>query len=407
MAITFNTQPSSGGFYPAYKPVYFDISSNHGQIVNIVSDIFINSTVYFGTITTQVDSNGHAKIDIRQLIQAYLNTNLYNNKWHLPNVAETPTVHNMTYYDCTVQLNCYEEYNDGTTGLLDCPGWATGGAGTPVASSNSFQVVNATKQQTESADIAAYMGGGGTQLFLTKAPQNILVRTDQSYYLSYFWKVPTYPVKRVYVILYNAAGSQVGSGLYYTDPNLNNFSIIGVGPANLITAGVSLSGIAYYTVDADYNVSGSTYAQTTISMRFIIDTGNNYALNPIPIHFLNSLGGWDSFTFTGFTQKNTTVKKSEIYRYRGNGAAGTDPGHFPIEINAVNMYEAESRPLSDAEAEWLQDLLTSPVVYLERSGSYYAIMIQDATWSTESVDDPYSILAIKWQFAEDIIRQIN
>ena len=143
-----------------------------------------------------------------------------------------------------------------------------------------------------------------------------------------------------------------------TDFNIQRFAC---GPAQLSGTITALSGAVEgdsYTVQFLGN-SGSS-VQTTFTF------GPCERFNSIPVHFVNKYGGIDSYTFTMKNRKRANIQR-EVFGYNSDVYATTTynkvwAGSFDF------VYALNSDWLTDAESEWLIEMVRSGQVWLELDG---------------------------------------
>jgi hypothetical protein len=157
---------------------------------------------------------------------------------------------------------------------------------------------------------------------------------------------------------YNFAVSPSLSGT--TDFNIQRFAC---GPANLSGTITALSGAVEgdsYTVQFLGN-AGLGSVQTTFTF------GPCERFNSIPVHFVNKYGGIDSYTFTMKNRKRANIQR-EVFGYNSDVYATTTynkvwAGSFDF------VYALNSDWLTDAESEWLIEMVRSGYVWLELGGT--------------------------------------
>ena len=157
---------------------------------------------------------------------------------------------------------------------------------------------------------------------------------------------------------YNFAVTPSLSGT--TDYNIQRFAC---GPANLSGTITALSGAVdgdSYTVQFLGN-AGLGSVQTTFTF------GPCQRFNPIPVHFVNKYGGIDSYTFTMKNRKRANIER-EVFGYNSDVYATTTynkvwAGSFDY------VYALNSDWLTDAESEWLIEMVRSGYVWLELNGT--------------------------------------
>ena len=157
---------------------------------------------------------------------------------------------------------------------------------------------------------------------------------------------------------YNFAVTPSLSGT--TDYNIQRFAC---GPANLSGTITALSGAVEgdsYTVQFLGN-AGLGSVQTTFTF------GPCERFNSIPVHFVNKYGGIDSYTFTMKNRKRANIER-EVFGYNSDVYATTTynkvwAGSFDY------VYALNSDWLTDAESEWLIEMVRSGYVWLELNGT--------------------------------------
>jgi hypothetical protein len=145
-----------------------------------------------------------------------------------------------------------------------------------------------------------------------------------------------------------------------TDFNIQRFAC---GPANLSGSIPALSGAVEgdsYTVQFLAN-AGLGSVQTTFTF------GPCQRFDSIPVHFVNKYGGIDSYTFTMKNRKRANIQR-EVFGYNSDVYATTTynkvwAGSFDF------VYALNSDWLTDAESEWLIEMVRSGYVWLELGGT--------------------------------------
>lgn len=109
--------------------------------------------------------------------------------------------------------------------------------------------------------------------------------------------------------------------------------------------------------------------------------------NPVNVHFLNRLGGWDSFGFNLINKRRTQFDRRSFqraaYQLSGSDMANTDQynrfneGKINFSIQHTDTYKLISDYISENDYHWLAQLVASPLVYLEVGGAYFPIVIAD------------------------------
>lgn len=138
-------------------------------------------------------------------------------------------------------------------------------------------------------------------------------------------------------------------------------------------------------------ITPSTQSYTlTISADTIRVTRACTQYTPYSLHFLNELGGFDTFQFRlvnrqsrqferkkyeqlGWALSGTTMTRSDAFKkVRG--------GDVQFSTKQMVKYTLTSDYVNEADYNWLRELLSSPEVYYERDGYYYPVTITEAAW---------------------------
>ena len=175
------------------------------------------------------------------------------------------------------------------------------------------------------------------------------------------------------VTYYTAGGSSVRTyDISIGSASGSTIFRFGAGPLNItaLTSGQCQDGLAgsvnfptaegaFYTIFfADVAGNG------TVPFTYVIGPCERF--NSIPVHFINKYGGIDSYTFTMKNRKRANVER-EVYGYNSDVYATTTynkmwAGSFDY------VYALNSDWLTDAESEWLIEMVRSGQVWLELDG---------------------------------------
>lgn len=182
---------------------------------------------------------------------------------------------------------------------------------------------------------------------------------------------------------YNASGTLLGTSTVAITPTIaKQLLIFNVAP--LATGGFINSAVSYYTFQVE---SGSVY-------RFNIVCDPKYTNNKI--HFLNKMGGFDTFAFdkVSRTTIDNTKKSFQQRDYEITSSGGVvyfNSNNVYNEINKVyyssykEMLKVNSNLLTDAEYVWLQELIVSPLVYWENDNYFYPIKINNTNYELKKI----------------------
>ena len=86
---------------------------------------------------------------------------------------------------------------------------------------------------------------------------------------------------------------------------------------------------------------------------------------------MNYLGGFDFYNFTSYSKKTSEItrKSYEFQRHRVDGLGlvytNADNGKSDYVVKSRDKVRVKSDYLTNEQADWLKELLTSPQVYVE------------------------------------------
>ena len=121
--------------------------------------------------------------------------------------------------------------------------------------------------------------------------------------------------------------------------------------------------------------SATTDANVTNEIRFDLECERYDAKT---VHFRNKLGGVDSYPFTmknrkrGNVDKQTYGKNSDVY--------GTEVYSAVYAGSYEESFELNSDWLTDAESEWLFQIINSPQVWVEIDGELIEAIVEDNSY---------------------------
>lgn len=261
--------------------------------------------------------------------------------------------------------------------------------------------------------------GGTTSLTLLDKPVSSRplitpVRDDSSFNLIPYLPTDTDAVT-VRFKSYNYSNSLVTSYNYSLTPAAaNELVIINASKAaiNAASPGMINDSIKYFTVQFDTpNISDDVTYTFNMACEAIYDI---YTL-----HFLNKYGGFESKDFAKVSRKTIQIEKKDF----GKLPYTVDSSGNVTYKNANGVYN-ESRStyssiykekltlnsdlLTDGEYTWLEQLILSPMVYLEDSGYFIPIVITENNYEPKKVvNDDLTNLTINIEFGDQLNAQFR
>lgn len=204
-----------------------------------------------------------------------------------------------------------------------------------------------------------------------------------------------------------AGGGSVHAGTFTPD-NAYEMTVLNLSPValNAVSAGTINAATTRYTV-----VIGSE----TFVFKIICEAIHD----PYTIHFLNQYGGFDSHIFSKVSRKTIdldrksfgklpyTVDSSGQVTYKSaNNVYNESRSEYSVQYE--EKLQLNSDLLTDLEYEWLQDLLLSPMVYVEDSGYFFpAVITQNNYEPKKVVNDELTNLTISIEYGQRLNSQFR
>ena len=219
-----------------------------------------------------------------------------------------------------------------------------------------------------------YLSNYNNKFLTTRDKSNILVRTDERCYIGYFLETP--PASVSISVAVNGGSPTTGAS-----NTSSKFTLLDISPAAINTyigAGTITSNTQYYTVSASTGDSVTCYLACEPYERRTL-------------HFLNSLGGYDTMTFRAV---NRDIYNAEREQYMQRdfdlvSNAMTRANTYNVMHGSVKNYatrrdvvmDLKTDWLSETDHNWLRDLIMSPEVYLEQDKYHYPVVIETTDWT--------------------------
>lgn len=208
----------------------------------------------------------------------------------------------------------------------------------------------------------------------------------------------------------NVVVTPVGGGSSYSTSfspsNAFDLQLLNVAPArlNALQAGTINASTRYYTVA----IGSQTY-------RFNLICESIYDV--YPLHFLNQFGGFDTRYFTKLSRKTVDITKKDFgkvpYEVDGDGLVSRyNSNNVYYETRAtyssqfVEKMVINSDVLTDAEWVWLEDLVLSPLVYLQDGSYFYPVILKSDNYERgRYINDGLTNLTLNIEFGTQLHAQ--
>lgn len=174
--------------------------------------------------------------------------------------------------------------------------------------------------------------------------------------------------------------------LPYSSFGVQAFVRLPCGPYDMTVYGfVDPTTVDYYTIQLLNTSAVAMSEKMTFQVVCYDPKYDNYRL-----HFLNKLGGFDSFNFNKISHQTAEMQKQMYKQVLGSESTGAWSYNFYDRLNTqfdtqfTTKYKVQSDWITDDESIWLQELLTSPVVILDSEVfDFTPITIETTSWEVK------------------------
>lgn len=399
---------------PAYNNQYLVASSTNAAQTNFkyVVTVEINGGTSVDNITLDIPprpDNGFLYYDPQRIARASIKSefNLTALNFFNPSLTQSSEFKKVT-------IGIDEKYGSPVSGF--------GGV------SSSYYIWNASYKSLDFADYVYATTTSAKDLTLVPSLADT-IKFEQTYLFKTWHRgFSTRDTRYLLIESYDAQGNgiqaamiensayTVGAGSYnrnYVSLNcspygLNNFTgtIISKSDPLLDIIPSQTVRYTYYFLDTALATSSAT---NTVYIEEMCSKYSRYVL-----HFLNTLGNWDSFTFNKLS-RYTTEKESEMFKKVPYTLTAANKYRYEKYTNDTVVYNTvltnkmtlNSDFINENEAAWLLDLLTSPDIKLENSdGDIVSVQCKVKTYETKKkVNDKLFNITIEIENSLQDVRQ--
>lgn len=191
----------------------------------------------------------------------------------------------------------------------------------------------------------------------------------------------------------------------------NAFVLFDLSPAAINAYfGETLITASTYQYGVKVNYGGNQSAEFKIKMAC------NPRWTPASLHFLNRLGGYDTFAFRLVNRQTSTTEKKSYeqiaWQYGSNTMNRFDSykkmngNSYTFAVNESVQMKLQSDYINQTDYLWAKDLITSPEVYYEKDGYYYPVAIKSTSWDEKiKTADKMFNFTVDIEFAQKINSQ--
>lgn len=379
MAITINSAANSKA--PAYNQLVYDISSSNAGNTNFnfVVDIYVGGVLATRQLYPKQPSGSSIKIDVSPIVQNYVSYHLpQTNSGVLANHQANYYVQFGEAYDVSGVLTIYPD-------LTRHPNVS----GTQAAFNSVFDFEEFTP------NIMADYNASGFG-FLTSIPETITINPDDKLMLAFY--DPNIVVNNILITngtSVDESFAALGSTNFYRRFDFSLLAEVGFSWA-----------LGDYTYQFR-NVSNAVLASGVIRVENYCSKYPKFRL-----HWLNKLGGWDSYNFGKVSQESISVDSREFKAYQTLGYNSSDRLMTRYNTRVKDTITIQTDWISDDMADWFKGLFESPIVLLERptTGTNYdmvAINIVERDYQVRKFANGRQLnnIQVSFQYSYDRYRQ--
>lgn len=364
MAITIITTPNA--FMAAYNQVPYTVSSNNTAQPNFNFIIDVNQTSGTANPLARLKypvqpSSAQLTFDVGNVLKNYVSYDFNN----VTGVFGTNTNSRLKYF-----LQFRELYD--VSGIPTLSGVLASHPTTP--SSSSFNLVTNSIFDFEDYSNAAMVNKSITNIgYLSNSPNIERIESNQEKFL--YWFDPSNKVK---YIQYTGATGNVVTAVTLPTTEYQFSTRAGKYAQDILIAG----GISIVNT---YNVSLLGVTSNVLASRtFNLDTEcSQYPT--VRLHWMNKLGGFDSFNFNKNTIKAMEIERKQFKAPLPIGYSKQDRLKTDYNTTINDKISINSDWITEAESKLLEELATSPVIYLERTPtSFVAVNITNTSYEVKT-----------------------
>jgi len=389
MAITINSTPEA---YPsAHDNLYFVVTSDNVMQVGFkfVFDVLINSTIVSRIKLFPDPNNTKGIFNAGGIIRNYLAG------YFKPNATQTAFAYTGNDLFVNYEIRFGEDYGGTTYTNL---------------TSGTYKAFNFVNPIFRDFSTSYYQPKINTWL----TPRDITaaeVAVGEKLYAGWMNTAGTTTNLTMTVQKYLNGGSNDGASSTGSSVICDAFVLLDLSPGAINAyLGTTFITANTYQYGVKLNYGGNQ------SSEFKIKLACNPRWTPTTLHFLNKLGGYDSFAFRLLNKRSAQVEKKSfeqmtwqysggsMSRYNANKVINAGSNTFAVKENV--SFKLVSDYINQTDYLWMKDLITSPEVYYEQGGYYYPVSIKGSTWEEKNrIADKMFNFELNVEFAQKINSQ--
>jgi hypothetical protein len=374
MSITINQQPQA--FTPIYNESVFVLTSTNTGETNFkfVCDIYLEggSTYIARVLLNTIPGTSNCVFDAHRIVENYLTSD----------IAQTTGFAKNTNSYIRFFVKFGEQYGSTPTVYVNLATSATKTAYNGIFDFLDWVGYNYSDWQlTKNAE----------KNCLSNAPLTQSIELDQSLSL-YFAPSGANTAYQLEVTTYDSNDSIIDT--YVIDNSFtaatNYHQRVGVGTRDLNAATLSTgtqpvidASVSYYIV----TIVDDSFHDVSKDYRFNISSGSKYTTKRL--HFMNKPGGFDAFNFTAIHRRSENITRQSYRQNTGSLSSNAwsndkqDRGTVIYDTTIDDSMHLISGYITEEESTWLEELFTSPEIYLESGTDLLPYVVTSSSYSVK------------------------
>ena len=380
MAITIQQQPDL--YTPVYNPMRFVIQSSNNTSANFkyVVDLYVSGVsgrVWRGLYNAN-SLYGNAAADISRVLESYITYDLDSSLYGFQTCENSVKAYELKIgeqYGASSGITTYPNIEvTGTkyawNGVFDTEIFRTYVYTNYTPNGNNAILSNISNNVTGAVITQYYYQSTNRayQYMLNDTSGSVFFAVIKTYTNNAL--VGTFKIENPYQASSTYQNKMVRVGVGYDD--LNNTTLYsGVQP-------VITSSIDTYTIEITDFFGNLNSPITTYKIDCVW-----HNTNPIALHWLNRLGGFDTYLFKLVTKKFSDLKRDSLQKNIGGLTESgwtykaQDRGTTIFNTDITDKWTLESDWINDAQSIWLQELIESPEVYYYNGTDMIPVIVKN------------------------------
>lgn len=379
MAISVLTQP--GDYASVNAPTIYVADSTNKNTANFkyIFDVYVASTLVARLKAFPDSDYGYGVCDVSQILREYINSNYFKKAEF---TADEFIGNNGEFY-IEYDLKCGEE----VTGTITSGLTTINHAAYNVAYSDCF---NFNAEILEPNYIDKVLVGNYRRRVGDNENNVIPIFNDTG--------ASTISITTK---TYDAGGSLIDT-FPYLMPALGGCTHVDLGTRTLqeVNPSVNIEDVKYYTCDID--VSG-----TVSNLTFDVVCEPRFTAKVL--HFLNGLGGYETKSFRLASKPTLDFERKKFqqipYKLNSDGSVSTNTSGVYREQSVTyatkigKKMKLQADFITKEEYEWLAQLISSPVIYLEDGSNYWPVHITNTNYELVNPAENMKFLELEIEFS--------